>query len=206
MMPQKKNPDVLELVRGRASQAIGCFMSMATLLKGLPMAYDRDLQEDKRSLWASLELLASVTGVLPPLLSRVDVDEHRALDAFRDGFALATDVAEYLVAKGVPFREAHQKVGQAVKWCLERGRALNSLSVEEWKTLIPEAEADLIGLLVPEIAVERRRTFGGTAFAEVRRQIESGKGRLERILSEFEAYRECALETLLGQVFAFSVS
>jgi argininosuccinate lyase len=170
------------------------------------MAYDRDLQEDKRSLWASLELLASVTDVLPPLLSRVDVDERRALDAFRDGFALATDVAEYLVARGVPFREAHQKVGQAVKWCLERGRALNSLSVEEWKVLIPEVEADLIGLLVPEAAVERRRTFGGTAFAEVRRQIKSGKGRLEKALSEFEVYRECALEALLGQVFTFSVS
>ncbi len=203
MMPQKKNPDVLELVRGRTSQAIGCFVSMATLLKGLPMAYDRDLQEDKRSLWTSLELLASVMGVLPPLLSRVDVDERRALDGFRDGFALATDVAEYLVAKGVPFREAHQKVGRAVKWCLEKERALNSLSVEEWKALIPEVEADLIGLLVPEVAVERRRTFGGTAFAEVRRQIESGKGRLEKALSKFESYRECDLETLRSQVFTF---
>ena len=105
--------------------------------------------------------------------------QDRALEGFRDGMALATDVAEYLVVRGVPFRLAHEKVGKSVHWCLENRRALNGLSLEEWRALIPEVEEDLLPLLDLWVSVDRRATFGGTGLSEVRRQREEGRRQLE---------------------------
>ncbi len=172
MMPQKKNPDVLELIRGKAALALGRYVDLAVLLKGLPMTYNRDLQEDKRGLFESLDAVEAVLSVLPGLLEGIQVDRDRADAGFQDGMLLATDVAEYLVCRGVPFRIAHERVGRTVRWCLERDRPLTSLSAEEWRELVPEAEADLLPLLDPRVSVARRVTFGGTAFSEVRRQVE----------------------------------
>jgi len=114
----------------------------------------------------------AVLSVLPGLLEGIQVDRDRADAGFQDGMLLATDVAEYLVCRGVPFRIAHERVGRTVRWCLERDRPLTSLSAEEWRELVPEAEADLLPLLDPRVSVARRVTFGGTAFSEVRRQVE----------------------------------
>jgi argininosuccinate lyase len=182
MMPQKKNPDVLELVRGRTGQFVGHLVDLLVNLKGLPSTYDRDLQEDKRGLWESLDLMESIFSVLTPLLGKVEVEANRAKTGFENGLLLATDVAEYLVLKGVPFRQAHEKVGKAVAWCIRENRALTSLSVDEWKRLVPEAEEDLLPLLDVTVSVSRRQTYGGTGFAQVSAQ----RDRARKGLAEFK--------------------
>jgi argininosuccinate lyase len=179
MMPQKKNPDVLELLRGKTGQILGHFLDLLVTLKGLPMTYDRDLQEDKRGLQASLKTVEEMLAVLVPLLSAVEVDGEKAAEGMNDGFLLATDVAEYLVAKGVPFRQAHGMVGGLVKECIARKKGLFDLTRDEWKKLLPEAGEDLLPLLSLRSAVERRNTYGGTAFGQVAKQIEDGKAFLE---------------------------
>lgn len=179
MMPQKKNPDVLELIRGKTGGVLGRLVDLATSLKGLPMTYNRDLQEDKRGLFASLDGVEQVLEILPPLLDGIAIDEDRALAGFRDGLALATDVAEYLVVRGVPFRLAHEKVGKLVHWCLESRRDLPSLSLAEWQSLIPEVEEDLLPLLDLRVSVDRRKTFGGTGISELRRQRAAGRRSLQ---------------------------
>ena len=145
IMPQKKNPDVLELVRGKAGQVLGHMMDLLITLKGLPMTYDRDLQEDKRGLFASLETVNSMLEVLPLLVAKVDVDEAAARSGLEKGFSLtlATDVAEYLVVKGIPFRDAHWKTGKLVKYCLEKKKHLTELTLEEWQEQIPEVRPDI---------------------------------------------------------------
>ena len=178
MMPQKKNPDVLELVRGRTGQVLGHMMDLLVTLKGLPMTYDRDLQEDKRGLWASVGTVEAVLAVLTPMLARTDVDADAARAGLEKGFALATDVAEYLVLRGVPFRDAHWKVGRLVRRCIERGSRLEDLTLEAWKEQIPEVEADVLELLSPEASVRRRNTYGGTGFEQVALRIAEGKERL----------------------------
>ena len=190
MMPQKKNPDVLELVRGRTGQVLGHMMDLLVTLKGLPMTYDRDLQEDKRGLWASLGTVEAVLTVLTPMLARTEVDEPAARAGLEKGFALATDVAEYLVLKGVPFRDAHWKVGRLVKHCIDRGVRLEALTLEEWRAQIPEVEADLPELLSLEASVGRRNTYGGTGFGQVALQIEEGKARLAERRAALEKRRE----------------
>lgn len=190
MMPQKKNPDVLELVRGRAGRVVGDLVDLMVIIKGLPFAYNRDMQEDKRALWTSLQMTRDVLEVLPQLVARVEINEERAAASFEDGFTLATDVAEYLVMKGVPFRDAHEKVGSAVRWCIDQYRALTDLSLEEWQSLIPDVGEDLLPLLSIEQSVNRRNTHGGTSFKQVALQIERGLETLEqfrRRLAEFPA-------------------
>ena len=192
MMPQKKNPDVLELLRGKTGQIVGHLLDLLMTLKGLPMTYDRDLQEDKRGLRQSLATLEGMLKVLVPLLVSVDADGARAEESMADGFALATDVAEYLVLRGIPFREAHAKVGGVVKECLARKKGLFDLTKEEWQELLPEAEDDLLPLLTLRSAVERRTTWGGTSFSRVQEQIVRGRARLEKFRRE-EKQGDCAL-------------
>ena len=174
MMPQKKNPDVLELLRGRTGQIIGHLLDLLVTLKGLPLTYDRDLQEDKRGLQASLKTVDEILAVLVPLLAAVEVDGEKASGEMSDGFLLATDVAEYLVSKGMPFREAHARVGGLVKECLARRKNFFTLSRDEWSELLPEAGEDFFPLLSLRSAVERRNTLGGTSFGQVALQIENG--------------------------------
>jgi len=188
MMPQKKNPDVLELVRGRSARVIGNLVDLLTLIKGLPLAYNRDMQEDKRALWSSVQIVRDVLDVLPQLIARVEVDAERAAEAFEDGFTLATDVAEYLVMKGVPFRTAHEQVGEVVRWCIDRKRTLLSLTQEEWEELIPSIGDDLMPILNIESSVSRRNTQGGTSFKQVALQIERGLETLEVFRKKLASY------------------
>ena len=188
MMPQKKNPDVLELVRGRTGRVIGDLVDLLTIIKGLPLAYNRYMQEDNRALWSSAQIIKDVLDVLPQLIARVEIDADRAAEAFSDGFTLATDVAEYLVMKGVPFRTAHEQVGEAVRWCLDRKRTLLSLTREEWKELIPSSDDDLMPILNIESSVSRRNTQGGTSFKQVALQIERGLETLEVFRKKLAAY------------------
>jgi argininosuccinate lyase len=180
IMPQKKNPDVLELVRGKTGQVLGHMMDLLVTMKGLPMTYDRDLQEDKRGLFASLGTVDGVLEVLPPLVAKIEVDEAAARAGLEKGLALtlATDVAEYLVVKGVPFRDAHWKVGKLVRYCVDNGKPLTALSSAEWREWMPEAGADVMDILSLNKSVARRQTYGGTAFAQVAHQIGEGRKRL----------------------------
>lgn len=197
MMPQKKNPDVLELVRGRTGQVLGHMMDLLVTLKGLPMTYDRDLQEDKRGLWASIETVEAVLGVLAPMLARTEVDEAAARAGLEKGFALATDVAEYLVMKGVPFRDAHWKVGRLVKHCIDQRLRLEDLTLEAWREQIPEVEPDILELLSLEASVGRRNTYGGTGFEQVALRIAEGRERLAERQDALEKRRERLEESRL---------
>ena len=178
MMPQKKNPDVLELSRGKAGQIIGKLLDLIVNLKGLPMTYNRDLQEDKRGLWESVDTVEAVMKIIAELLSKVEVDEGLALAGLEKGYSLATDVAEYLVMKGVPFREAHAKVGKLVGWCVSEGLSFDALTLEQWQEHIPEADSAMMKILSPRESVNRRNTYGGTGFSEVRRQLGEAKAML----------------------------
>ena len=178
MMPQKKNPDVLEISRGKTGGVIGHLIDLLINLKGLPMTYNRDLQEDKRGLWASLDTVESVVKILASLLEKVEVDEKLALSGLEKGYSLATDIAEYLVLKGVPFREAHLKTGKLTGWCIENKLSFNDLSLEQWRKHIPEADEDILKILSPRESVNRRNTYGGTGFSQVKIQIEKAKGKL----------------------------
>jgi argininosuccinate lyase len=189
MMPQKKNPDVLEILRGKSGQLTGGLVDALSLMKGTPLAFNRDFQEDKRSLWRTCDTLKSMLEVLVPLLAEVEVDTERAARGFGDGFIYATDVAERLVERGVPFRKSHEIVGRIVGWCIERKKSLSSLTPEEWSELAPQAGADVASLLTPENSVSRRNTFGGTSPAQVRLRAESGGKKLAGIDAEFSERR-----------------
>ena len=188
IMPQKKNPDVLEILRGKSGQLSGALVDLLTMTKGIPLTYNRDLQDDKRSLFRTLDCLNGIFSVLPALLSRVEIDEEKANRGFADGLILATDVAEYLVLRGVPFRSAHEKVGHAVRWCIENNRPMDGLTLAEWQRLIPEAEAGLLPLLSPRRSMERRDTVGGTSPRQVRAQIARARERLAAYESEMAEY------------------
>ncbi|MDO4988041.1 MAG: argininosuccinate lyase [Synergistes sp.] len=188
IMPQKKNPDVLEIIRGKSGQLTGALVDLLTMVKGIPLTYNRDLQDDKRSLFRTLICLSGIFSVLPPLISKVDIDEERANRGFEDGLILATDVAEYLVLHGVPFRSAHEKVGHAVRWCIENKRPMDKLTLLEWQAIIPEIEEDLLPLLSPRRSMERRDTAGGASSHQVEIQIEHANKKLADFAHEFEEY------------------
>ncbi|MGD0833601.1 MAG: argininosuccinate lyase [Candidatus Dormibacteria bacterium] len=180
IMPQKKNPDVLELARGRTGRVTGDLVNLLTVLKGLPLAYNRDLQEDKQPLFdaldtslRTLEVLTDTVGVL-----RFDVDAMRR--AAEDPMLLATDVAEYLVVKGLPFREAHAAVGAAVRRCLEQGRSLADLDLAEWRDLSELCDAGVLRLFDPERALRRRELPGGPGPRAVGRALTRAAARTAR--------------------------
>lgn len=178
MMPQKKNPDVLELARGKTGQVIGNMMDLLVNLKGLPMTYNRDLQEDKRGLWASLDTVEAVARIMSELLAKTDIDEAKALAGFGKGYSLATDIAEWLVMKGIPFRDAHAIVGRLVGWCIDEGLAFGDLTIEQWREHVPNFSEELLGILSPRESVRRRDVYGATGFEQVERQIREAEAPL----------------------------
>ena len=194
MMPQKKNPDVLELIRGKTGQVLGHMIDLLVSLKGLPMTYDRDLQEDKRGLFASLDVVESVVNILADLISKIEVDEAAALDSIDNGkgkgFALATDIAEYLVKRGVPFRDAHYQVGKLVAFCIENNLKFKDLSLEQWQAHLSSCDEDLLDLLSAQASVANRNSYGGTGFKQVELQINESGLRLEELERDFNLMRE----------------
>ncbi|MBI3740244.1 MAG: argininosuccinate lyase, partial [Chloroflexi bacterium] len=178
LMPQKKNPDAMELARGKSARLIGDVMTVLTLLKGLPSSYDKDLQEDKAPLFDAVDtlemLLPVVAGVIRTM--RVNAETMRAA---LDAQMLATDLADYLVRKGVAFRDAHRKAGEAVKNAEARGIALNAMSVDEYKKIAPEFSADVKDVFDFARSVAAREIIGGTGPNAVRAQIEQAKKLLE---------------------------
>ena len=171
MMPQKRNPDVAELVRGKAGRVIGSLMALLTLVKGLPLAYDRDLQEDKEPLFDAVDTLLLVLPALTGAIASARFDRDRLAAAAADDFALATDVAEALVLMGVPFREAHERVGRLVAAAEERSSGLAALPRDVIAQAHPDLPARWDELLDPQAAVGRRTGRGGTAVTAVRQQL-----------------------------------
>ncbi|MBI4524252.1 MAG: argininosuccinate lyase [Deltaproteobacteria bacterium] len=171
MMPQKKNPDVPELVRGKSGRIFGHLMTLLTVLKGLPLAYNRDLQEDKIPLFDTVETVKSSLEIIRDLVRELKVKPPNMLQAAQDGFLNATELADYLVGRGLSFRSAHTVAGRVVRYCLAQGRRIEELSLQELRRLSPKIERDVYGFLTAEAAVRRRRAAGGTAPENVRRRL-----------------------------------
>ena len=172
LMPQKKNPDVPELVRGKCGRVFGHLQGLLTMIKGLPLAYNKDFQEDKEALFDAYRTTRDCVEAMAILFEEgLEFRIERLNQAVESDFSNATDVADYLVARGVPFREAYQLVGAVVRRCLDQGCLLRELSLEQWKELHPAFETDLHDALAPRAVVSARRSEGGTGFDRVREQI-----------------------------------
>ncbi len=171
IMPQKKNPDVLELIRGKTGRVYGNLISLLTVVKGLPLAYNRDLQEDKEPVFDSVKTIkGSIIGITK-IVEGLKLNREKTQLA-AGGFALATDLANYLAEKGVPFRQAHHIVGSIVGYLVNQGRELESITLEELKQFDPLFEEDALKLLSPFVVADRRKSFGGTAKEQILSQIE----------------------------------
>jgi argininosuccinate lyase len=179
-MPQKRNPDVAELLRGRAGRAYGTLMQLLTLLKGQPLCYNRDNQEDKEALFQTYDLVLHCVRMVPVLAGNLTPAGDKMRAACGEGFLEATDAADYLVRKGVPFREAHEAVGRAVRAAKESGSTLPELPLERWRGIHPAFDEDLFRALRLETIVAARRTRGGTAPTEVRAAMLRARRRLGR--------------------------
>jgi len=175
IMPQKKNPDVAELVRGKSARVIGDLVTLLTLQKGLPLAYNRDLQEDKEPLFDAADTVRTSLDAFALMLAGAEFNVRRMRQAAQEAFSTATDLAEHLVRQGVAFRTAHEQVGRLVAWCIENGRELADLSIDEIRRFAPKAADEVVSRLTVEASVAARQGYGGTAPSEVRRQIEKAK-------------------------------
>ncbi|MGH9202391.1 MAG: argininosuccinate lyase, partial [Vicinamibacterales bacterium] len=178
IMPQKRNPDVAELARGRTGRVYGNLVAILTTMKGLPLAYNRDLQEDKQPLFDTVDTMISTLGVLAAMLPALSVDRERAAQAAASGsYTLATDLADYLVRKGTPFRDAHQIVAALVQEAQESRKALNEITLEEFRRHSPLFEDDVLSIDV-QSSLEARDVPGGTAPRRVAEALREAKRRL----------------------------
>jgi argininosuccinate lyase len=179
MMPQKKNPDVPELVRGKTGRVYGHLLGLLTTLKGLPLSYNRDLQEDKEALFDALDTVTSSLEVYTALIKRIKVNRSVLRKAATGGGMLATELADYLVTKGVPFREAHAITGRIVRSCLDRDRELQELTLADLRGFSNQFDRDALHRLTVEGAIDRKSQIGGTA----RRRVETRIKELEKTLA-----------------------
>jgi argininosuccinate lyase len=178
IMPQKKNPDVPELIRGKAGRVFGDLMALLTTMKGLPLAYNRDMQEDKAPLFSTVDTLQACIVIMTAMLPRVNFNKEVMRQATRSGFLNATDMADYLVGKGLPFREAHAVVGRAVAYALDQGKELEQLSLHELQSFSNIIDETLFGALEVEQVVDRRTSAGGTASTVVEGAIKRAAAHL----------------------------
>ena len=179
MMPQKKNPDVPELVRGKTGRVFGHLLSLLTMLKALPLSYNRDLQEDKPALFDALDTVVASMEILTELIRRLTVNRDVLKQAIQGSGMLATEVADYLVTRGVPFREAHAITGRLVRTALDQGRELSDFSLEELQAFSERIEKGLFSRLTVTAAIDRKSQIGGTARTRVEQRIKE----LDRMLS-----------------------
>ena len=178
LMPQKKNPDVCELTRGKTARIYGALTALLTLCKALPMTYNRDLQEDKVALFDAIDTAEQILAVYPPMVATMKIKPEKMKAAASDPALMATDLAEKLVELGVPFRTAHHRVGSFVKWCKENDRQLDETTLEEMQITIPEATAEFLELFDPEKSAAKRNLVGGTGFEAVSAQLKYWQERL----------------------------
>jgi argininosuccinate lyase len=174
MMPQKKNPDALELIRGKTGRVTGNLVALLTVMKGIPLTYSKDMQEDKEPLFDTVQTLEMVLPIFARLWETLRVREARMREAIQ-GLTLATDLADYLVKKGMPFRECHHVVGGLVREAIAAGKDLKDLPFEVFRRHSARFGRDVLGLLAPERSVGLRDVPGGTSLRSVRSQIAKGK-------------------------------
>ena len=179
IMPQKKNPDVPELVRGKTGRVFGHLQALLVLMKGLPLAYNKDLQEDKEALFDTVKTVKACLEAMTILLGEgLEFRTERLAMAVASDFSNATDVADYLAARGVPFREAYNLVGKVVRTCLGANKLLKDLSLAEWKELHPAFEADIYDAIAPRQVVAARNSYGGTGFNQVRQALKNAQAQI----------------------------
>ena len=175
MMPQKKNPDVSELVRGKTGRVVGHLMAMLMAVKGLPLAYNKDLQEDKEGLFDAIDTVKFSLAVYAQLIRGMKLREDVMRHAVEADYSNATDLADYLVRKGLPFRKAHAAAGQAVAQCIERGIYLADLPIADYQQLSPLFAEDIYDAIRPETCVACRNSYGGTSYEQAEMQVEAAK-------------------------------
>ena len=181
IMPQKRNPDAAELVRGKSARVLGDLHTLMVLTRAMPLAYNRDLQEDREALFDAVETTLAAVRITAGMWRTLEVRRGRYTEELRGDFSLATEIADLLATRGVPFREAHEVVGKMVQWCEARGVSLLALTPEVARDFHPRLPEDLGPWLEPEAAAERRTSLGGTAWSEVTRQV----AELREALAEF---------------------
>jgi argininosuccinate lyase len=181
IMPQKKNPDIAELIRGKTGRVYGHLMSLLTTMKGLPLAYNKDMQEDKEALFDVHDTIVDVLAILLDMMKAVTFNTEEMRESASRGFMNATDCADYLTAKGVPFRDAHRITGQLVTYCLDNGMSLNALPLDTYHTFHAAFDDDVYDRLQVKACVERRKLPGGPAPASVLASIDDGQGFLDCI-------------------------
>ena len=179
IMPQKKNPDIAELVRGKTGRVYGALMSLLTTMKGLPLAYNKDMQEDKEMTFDAIDTTKSCVLLFTGMLSTMKFRKDRMKKSAANGFTNATDAADYLVNHGVPFRDAHGIVGQLVLYCIEKNMALEDMTLEEFRAISPVFEQDIYEAISLKTCVEKRITTGAP-----------GKEAMEQVIRQYEGYLE----------------
>jgi argininosuccinate lyase len=179
IMPQKKNPDVPELVRGKTGRVYGNQVSLLTLMKSLPLAYNKDMQEDKEPLFDTIDTVRGSLKVFAEMIAKMAVNPERMRIAAARGFSTATDVADYLVRKGLPFRNAHEVVGKTVRYCVDNGKDIPELSLEEFQQFSTAIDADIFDHVTLEASVNARKATGGTARSAVEKELALARQALE---------------------------
>ena len=179
IMPQKKNPDVPELVRGKTGRVFGDLMALLAIMKSLPLAYNRDMQEDKAALFGTVDILTECIGIYIKMLPKLKINHEAMRQAASTGYLNATDMADYLVARGMPFRQAHSCVGKAVGYALSKKMELHELTLEELKPFSSLFDKDIFDVLTTEEMINRRKSFGGTATENVLAAIKEAEKELE---------------------------
>jgi argininosuccinate lyase len=182
IMPQKKNPDVPELVRGKTGRVYGNLVSLMTLMKSLPLAYNKDMQEDKEPLFDTIDTVRGALKVFAAMIAEMTIKPGQMKIAAGRGFSTATDIADYLVRKGLPFRNAHEVVGKTVRYCVENGKDIPALTLEEFRQFSSDIGPDIYDYVTLEASVNARKATGGTARETVEREIKLARSALKESL------------------------
>ena len=176
-MPQKKNPDIAELVRGKTGRVYGALMSLLTTMKGIPLAYNKDMQEDKELTFDAIDTVKGCLALFTGMISTMQFNKQNMEASAKNGFTNATDAADYLVNHGVPFRDAHGIVGQLVLYCIDKNISLGQMSLEEYKAISPVFEEDIYDAISMETCVAKRNTIGAP-----------GPQAMKEVIAKYEAY------------------
>ena len=193
MMPQKKNPDVSELVRGKTGRVLGHLMTMLTTAKGLPLAYYKDLQEDKEGLFDTIDTVKFSLSVYAQMIKAMRVNKEKMLLATKEDFSNATDMADYLVKKGLPFRDAHEVAGKSVSYCIEQDKWLMDLTLEEFKQFSPLFDEDILEEIKVETCVANRNSYGGTSYIQVEQCLKNAAEIMKKQQNVLDRYTEKAI-------------
>lgn len=179
IMPQKKNPDVAELMRGKTGRVYGNLLSLLTTMKGLPLTYNRDMQEDKEPIFDTVDTVKLTLNALIEMLPNIRFNEKRMKDTADAAFSTATDIAEYLVKKGIPFRTAHVITGKIVRYCIEKSKGLSDISLSEYRSFSKEIDSDIYIYITTDESIKKKDSYGGTSYEKVKEQIKRLKDRLK---------------------------